>query len=177
MTVDADERDLVLLARDGDVGAFSTLVERHWFPLVRFARSILGETDAEDSVQDALVAAWAKISGLKHPEAFTAWLLRIVARRSFRRARRGTRQVPLTEADGAPDPAAESATATVDVERILSRLAPRQRAVMHLTVIDGMTDSEIAAALGITAASVRSHRRRAREALHSVLMPFDGRGA
>ena len=175
--MDADEKALVLLARDGDVDAYSTLVERHWFPLVRFARSILGEAEAEDSVQDAFITAWSKISGLRHPEAFPAWLLRIVARRSFRRARWGVRRVSLTEADSAADPTAGSATEAVDVERILSRLAPRQRAVMHLTVVEGMTDSEIAAALGITAASVRSHRRRAREALHSVLMPFDGRGA
>ena len=172
--MDADERELVLLARSGDVGAFSTLVERHWFPLVRFARSILGEAEAEDSVQDALVTAWSKIAGLRHAEAFTPWLLRIVARRSLRLARWRSRQVSLAQADDAPDPAAGLRTAAVDVERVLSRLAPRQRAVMHLTVIEGMTDSEIAAALGITAASVRSHRRRAREALHRALRPVDG---
>ena len=158
------------------MGAFSTLVERHWIPLVRFARSILGDAEAEDSVQDALLAAWSKIPELRHPEAFAAWLYRIVARRSIRRARRNVRQVPLTHADSAPDPVAQSGTEAVDVERVLSRLAPRQRAVMHLTVIEDMTDSDIAAALGITAASVRSHRRRAREALHRALLPVDGRG-
>ncbi len=176
MRVDADERDLVLLARSGDVGAFSALVEHHWFPLVRFARSIVGEAEAEDTVQDALVAAWSKISGLRHPEAFAPWMIRIVARRSFRRTRWRIRQVSLEQAGDAPDPVAGSGAEAVNVERVLSRLAPRQRAVMHLTVIEGMTDSEISAALGITAASVRSHRRRARESLHRALMPLDGRG-
>lgn len=33
---------------------------------------------------------------------------------------------------------------------------------MHLTVVEGMTDSEIATMLGISAASVRVHRHRAR---------------
>jgi RNA polymerase sigma factor (sigma-70 family) len=55
------------------------------------------------------------------------------------------------------------------VEQVLSILAPRQRAVMYFTVIEGMSDSEIGRALGITAASVRSHRRRARERLQQVL--------
>lgn len=36
---------------------------------------------------------------------------------------------------------------------------------MHLTVVEGMTDSEIAPLLGIVPSSVRAHRRRARERL------------
>ena len=158
------------------MGAFSTLVERHWFPLVRFARSVLGEADAEDCVQDALLAAWTKLPGLRHPEAFGAWLHRIVARRSFSRLRRDGRLTSLDLAGSSPDPVASSGTETVDVEQTLARLAPRQRAVMHLTVIEEMTDSEIAGALGITAASVRSHRRRGREALLRALTPHDQQG-
>jgi len=95
----------------------------------------------------------AKISGLKHPEAFTAWLLRIVARRSFRRAAGN----PAGAADGGrwrPGSGSRVGDRDRGCGADPSRLAPRQRAVMHLTVIDGMTDSEIAAALGITAASV-----------------------
>jgi RNA polymerase sigma-70 factor (ECF subfamily) len=67
------------------------------------------------------------------------------------------------------DPAAETARAVFDVERTLRLLAPRQRAVMHLTVVEGMSDSEIGTVMGIDAASVRSHRRRARERLRQVL--------
>jgi DNA-directed RNA polymerase specialized sigma24 family protein len=44
---------------------------------------------------------------------------------------------------------------------------------MHLTVVEGMSDSEIGEAMGIDAASVRSHRRRAREALRRLL-PGEG---
>jgi DNA-directed RNA polymerase specialized sigma24 family protein len=40
---------------------------------------------------------------------------------------------------------------------------------MHLTVVEGMSDSEIGTVMGIDAASVRSHRRRARERLRQVL--------
>jgi DNA-directed RNA polymerase specialized sigma24 family protein len=36
---------------------------------------------------------------------------------------------------------------------------------MHLTVIEGCSDAEIGALMGIAAASVRSHRRRARQRL------------
>jgi RNA polymerase sigma factor (sigma-70 family) len=54
------------------------------------------------------------------------------------------------------------------VWQILSRLPPRQRAVLHLTVVEGMTDVEIGAVLGITAGSVRAHRRRARERVEAL---------
>jgi len=40
---------------------------------------------------------------------------------------------------------------------------------MHLTVIEGMSDTEIAVSLHITAASVRSHRRRAKTSLNGIL--------
>ena len=65
----------------------------------------------------------------------------------------------------------------VKIDLIYGRLTPRQRAVMHLTVVEGMSDSEIGTVMGIDAGSVRSHRRRARERLRQVLAgpPAEGR--
>lgn len=168
---------LVRLAQRGDAEAFSALVERHWSRLVPFARSVLGDADAEDAVQDALVVAWSKLGGLAEPAAFRAWVLRILGRLCFRRARFGRRFRSLGSLPEPSDPAPESVRQALDVERLLGMLAPRQRAVMHLTVVEGMSDSEIGAVMGIDAASVRSHRRRARERLRQVLIgpPAEGR--
>ena len=58
--------------------------------------------------------------------------------------------------------------------RLLAALAPRQRAVMHLTVIEGMSDGEIGRSLGITPGSVRAHRRRARQRLHGLFDETQG---
>jgi RNA polymerase sigma-70 factor (ECF subfamily) len=160
---------LVRLAQQGDSSAFSTLVERHWSRLVPFARSVLGDADAEDAVQDALVVAWGKLGSLAEPAAFRAWVLRILGRLCFRRARFGRRFRSLVGLPEPTDPAAEGVSGSIDVERTLGMLAPRQRAVMHLTVVEGMSDSEIGTVMGIDAASVRSHRRRARERLRQVL--------
>ena len=160
---------LVRLAQQGDPKAFSALVERHWSRLVPFARSVLGDADAEDAVQDALVVAWGKLGSLAEPAAFRAWVLRILGRLCFRRARFGRRFRSLVGLPEPPDPDTEAAHEAIDVERTLRMLAPRQRAVMHLTVVEGMSDSEIGTVMGIDAASVRSHRRRARERLRLVL--------
>ena len=157
---------LVRRAQEGDPEAFSTLVEELWAPLVRLSRSIVGDAEAEDTVQDALVVAWKKLATLRDLTAFSSWLTHIVARRSFRRARRRRFWLPLLDA---PEPrTVTSPEGALDVERALRSLAPRQRAVMHLTVVEGMTDREIGALLRISAASVRSHRRRARESLNRL---------
>jgi RNA polymerase sigma-70 factor (ECF subfamily) len=167
---------LVRLAQEGDSSAFSQLVERHWGRLVPFARSVLGDADAEDAVQDALVVAWGKLGALVEPAAFRSWVLRILGRLCFRRARLGRRFRSLVGVPEPSDSRTESISQTIDVERTLGLLAPRQRAVMHLTVVEGMSDSEIGVVMGIDAASVRSHRRRARERLRHVLAGSDAGG-
>ncbi|NOZ79158.1 MAG: sigma-70 family RNA polymerase sigma factor [Acidobacteria bacterium] len=155
--------DLARAARTGDPDAFAGLVERHWNALVRLARSIVGDEDAEDAVQDALVAAWRNIHRLRQPGSAGAWLARMTVRQCLATLRRRPRKVPF-EALGEPGQSADPGGG-IDVFTILSTLAPRQRAVMHLTVIEGMSDSEIAAALGIRPGSVRAHRRRAKARL------------
>lgn len=165
--VDPAEPFLVRLAATGDRSAFARLTEAHWARLVRLARSVVGEAEAEDAAQDALIRAWLALPALHRPEAFTPWLTRVLLRGCFRERRRRPETVPLTEA---PEPTADAAPGTgLDVERLLAALAPRQRAVMHLTAVEGMSDGEIGDLLEIAPASVRSHRRRAREALSRLL--------
>jgi RNA polymerase sigma-70 factor (ECF subfamily) len=170
--VSVPDAELVCRAQGGDAGAFSTLVERHWLRLVPFARSIVGDAEAEDAVQDGFVQAWDKLRTLRSPEAFRSWLLRIVGRQCLQRTRRSRRFLSLVSVgEDPPDPASAAPGEDADVERILGLLAPRQRAVMHLTVFEGMSDSEIGGVLAIEAASVRSHRRRAKERLRELLGP------
>lgn len=174
MTGESDA-ELVTAAREGDGRAFSTLIERHWARLVRLARSVAGDVDAEDLVQDCLVTAWGKLAALRDPGCFLPWMTRSVARASVRRARRRAWLRPLERWTEPTDPGGGHPAESVHVEGVLRRLAPRQRVVMHLTVVEGLSDREIGAALGIDAASVRSHRRRARERLGSILAPPGGR--
>jgi RNA polymerase sigma-70 factor (ECF subfamily) len=158
------EPELVRRASQGDQAAFGKLAEDHWARLVRLARSVVGEAEAEDAVQDGLIRAWHKLPQLVDPAAFGAWLSRLVVRICLKRARSSSaRFVALEEL---PEPRAiprPNPGAGIDVVRLLASLPPRQRAVMYLTVVEGMADSEIGPMLGIAPGSVRAHRRRARE--------------
>lgn len=154
-------------AAAGDRDAYGRLVEDHWAALVRLARSVVGDAEAEDAVQDTLLQAWGKLRSLRDPGRFGPWVSRMVVRACLRRARR---RRGVTALDEAPEPrAAGDPAPEIDVRRLLALLAPRQRAVMHLTVVEGMSDGEIAAVMRLTAASVRSHRRRARQRLTRYL--------
>lgn len=167
------ELQLIAKARRGDGEAFGQLAAQHWARLVRLARSVAGESAAEDAVQEGLVAAWRKLHTLQSPEAFPAWLTRIVFRRSLRHARRGQGDASLWE--GIPDPASTGdPDAGIWAAQLLASLPPRQRAVLHLTVVEGRTDSEISVQLGINPASVRAHRRRARKKLGKLIGEEEG---
>ncbi len=154
----ADELvELVTRAREGDREAFGELVELFWRDLVGLARSILAaDGEAEDLVQEALIQAWQKLRKLRRPESFGAWVRRIVARRCLswlRRRPRSAEWVEIPDRDSRPD-------AELDAAKLLETLAPRQRAVLYLTWIEGCSDREVGSILGIRAATVRVHRHR-----------------
>jgi RNA polymerase sigma-70 factor (ECF subfamily) len=168
--------DLVEAAAAGDREAFRALVERNWERLVRLARSVAGDVEAEDAVQEALLAAWRGLPRLRDRSLFDAWVTRIVFRRSLRCTRRARwRARTLTRfMAGIPDPRPDETTGDLAIQQLLSGLTARQRAVLHLTVVEGMTDSEIATTIGIRASSVRAHRRRARERIRRMTGTLSG---
>lgn len=163
----------LVAARRGDREAFGLLIEARWNALVRLSRSIVGDLDAEDVAQDACLTCWRKLSQLADPRSFDSWLTRSLFRLAVRRARWQRVRGLFLARDQSPvaqdvSPAGHSDDA-IFVWQLLTRLPPRQRAVLHLPAIEGMTDAEIGDALGIRAGSVRAHRRRARETLEGWL--------
>jgi RNA polymerase sigma-70 factor (ECF subfamily) len=167
MAAELDLPALAGAARAGDDEAFCSLARHQWARLVGLARGIVGDADAEDAVQEGLVDAWRSRAQLAEPGAFATWLRRIVVRRCVRRARL-SRLRQLLPWQARADPPEHDPVASLDAARYLAALPARQRAVMVLTAVEGASDSEIAAELGITPASVRSHRRRARATLERL---------
>ena len=87
------QRDLVERAMAGDHEAFSELARLSIRKLYAVARLILRDTTrAEDATQDALVAAWRDLAGLRDPDRFEASLHRLLVRECYREARRERRR-------------------------------------------------------------------------------------
>lgn len=165
---------LVRRARGGDRQAFGDLVERLWPQLVALARGVLAADDeAEDQVQEALVHAWKRLWTLRRAESFSPWVRRIVTRRCLTAARRRRPQEPLADTLAAAGEGPRSAEPEpghrLDAARLLAALAPRQRAALYLTWIEGCTDREAGRLLGLRPATVRVHRFRGLARLRQIV--------
>ncbi|HEV8562841.1 MAG TPA: sigma-70 family RNA polymerase sigma factor [Actinophytocola sp.] len=122
---------------------------------------------AQDLTQDALVRAharWGRIGGMDRPDLY---LRRMITNGylSWRRLAsvRTTRLVAdpgRLRRDTEPDPAVRLADRD-EVGLLLATLGRRQRAVLVLRFYEGRSDEEIAAILGCSAGTVRSHVSRA----------------
>ncbi len=91
------ERELVEQARRGDRAAYEAIVRREVETVYRTARAILGnDADAADATQEALIGAWRRLSSLRDPDRFDAWLGRITVN-ACRMALRRRRPAVLVE--------------------------------------------------------------------------------
>lgn len=142
--------------------------------LMRFADVLTGQHQlAEDIVQDVLIRTqqrWERIGSLDAPEAY----LRRMIVNDFvswrRRLARATPTVVLEDLDVVTD-GADFATDHAQRDELAARLRtlpPKQRAAIVLRFYVGVPDSEIAAALGCSEGTVRSHISRALTTLRVV---------
>jgi RNA polymerase sigma-70 factor (ECF subfamily) len=135
--------------------------------VVRVVSPIVGSVaDAEAVAQDAFLKAytrWRRVGGYDRPGA---WVRRVAIRDAVRFAQRH-RHSEAAEAGG-PDQT-EAVAASVDLERALRRLPPRQRACVVLYHLADWPMEDIAEALGCREATVRVHLHRGRNALAVML--------
>jgi len=157
-------------------GQLSAAFEAHYRPLVRLASLLLDDVgSSEEVVQDAFVRVWSRGPGLRDPERLPAYLRSAVlngARSQLRR--RGVRRRHLRSVGpGASAAPAEAEALAADpdgaVLRALRALPDRQREVLALRYYLDLSEAEIAATLGISAGSVKTHAHRGLQALAEAL--------
>src|SRR5213083_1873512 len=74
--------DLITRARAGDGDAFRELTEPHRRELLVHCYRMLGSfQDAEDALQDTLLAAWQSLAGFEARASIRTWLYRIATNR------------------------------------------------------------------------------------------------
>ena len=172
----AADRELVRRARQGELQAFDDLVRRYADWAYRVALAVLhNHHDAQDTTQDAFVAAWQGLDSFRGDCEFRTWLHPIVTRTALNKAtrRRGTvslDQASLTARTGA-DPAetAEQAAAAGSLGAAVRALPVAQRSAITLYHLDGLSYARIAALTLTTVPAVRSHLFRGRRALAAAL--------
>lgn len=163
-----------------DHESFATAVSPHTSAMAHMASALVGQADAEDAAQEALVRAWNGWSTLRDPNALRPWLLRITYHvcLNWRAGRFGTAR-RLTEplGDGSVHPllvvragpgTGEHADA-LDLRAAVAALGDDLRTVVILRFYVGMDATEIGAVLDTPPATVRTRLRRALLALRDRL--------
>ncbi len=155
-----------------------TTVERE--RLVRLAHRVMwNRNEAEDAVQEALLAAHTKDDQLRDGGKRWSWLCRIVVRECYEHGRQQQRRARHQEAYSISprqvydtrDPAGSLQRADVRelVHRAIPKLSPRQQQVLILKDLEGMEYAEVAEILLISPSTARVHAKDAREALRDLI--------
>ncbi len=161
--------ELVSAALTGDEAAAERLVAVVWSRCFRLSATVVGDLSlAQDVAQEVCVIVLRKIRTLRKPEAFDAWLYRIVMRESTRARRKHGDPSQLLH-EQSPD---LFDTAALDVWRALATLPNDLRDVTVLFYFDGLTSAEISDVLGLAHATVRTRLSRARERLRDRLADY-----
>jgi RNA polymerase sigma-70 factor (sigma-E family) len=136
--------------------------------LLRFATVLSGDPAlAEDVLQEVLIRAhqrWSRIDGMERPEPY---LRKMIVNEFVSTHRRWWRWVPKATVEPVgrePDPATRHADRD-ELTAELAKLPRRQRAVLVLRYYEGLSDTEIAEALGCSPGTVRGYASRALAAL------------
>ena len=165
---------LVRRARDGDHGAFESLVRPEIDRLYGLAGLLLSDrTRAEDAVQEALLRAWRDLPKLREPAKFGAWLRRLVVNAAHDEGRRLKRRRGETELKPHHDPvSADELDGLVqrdELSRAFRRLKEEERTVVALRYYMDLSSADAANAMGIHEVSYRSRLHRALRTLSAAL--------
>ena len=174
---------LVGLAQKGDSKAFRDLMSAYQTAFYGVARRYTqSHEDADDVLQEAFVKIYQNLAGLTHREAFFPWSRRILVNTALdairKRRRSAAVEVPATEGMEAaredpaldpPDRRVEKREFFLKLERALRALPPRQREIVTLHDIEGLSTDEIARRCDCPPATVRSNLFYGREKLRRML--------
>ncbi|HEX7276855.1 MAG TPA: sigma-70 family RNA polymerase sigma factor [Acidimicrobiales bacterium] len=138
---------------------------------VRVAYRILGDVDdAEDAAVEALARAavrWRRVGALDYREA---WVLRVTANVAVDVARRRRRSLPAAALVEPVQPTHEDLVVLqLALATALAKLSRRQREVVTLRYLAGMTDVDVARCLHVSIGTVKRHGGRALEGLRAQL--------
>lgn len=181
------EADLLDAARAGDAEALETLLERQEPRLYRFARRLCrSPADAEDVLQESLLAAARGLAGFRGASSLSTWLYTIARSQCIKKHRR-RKSAPMEfsleaeeaasareRPDPAPDPEAALQTRRLEaaLERAIARLDRPYREVLILRDVEGLTAPEVATVTGLSVAAVKSRLHRARARVREELAPL-----
>jgi RNA polymerase sigma-70 factor (ECF subfamily) len=189
--MDADA-SLLRRLRDGDERAFVALVERYHSTMLRVALTYVpSPAVAEEVVQDTWLAVLRGLARFEERSSLRTWVFAILVNRARTTGERESRSVPVADAGPVVDAARfgpsgawaeppehwiEEAEDRIDAAKLaqllrggLDVLPARQREVVLLRDVEGLSGQEVCQVLAISEANQRVLLHRGRSRLRQVL--------
>jgi RNA polymerase sigma-70 factor, ECF subfamily len=173
--------------RAGDVQAYATIVKRFQGPLMTLCTALLRDRQAaEELAQDTLVRAYERLDLFDVRQPMKPWLYKIAYRLAQERWRSRSREMarrqaaaPMIGRDRSDPGPAERLLADERSEMLwqaVSELPMAQRTAVVLYYRENLNVNEVAAAMGVSPDTVKTHLVRARSRIHAELTgrQFDG---
>ena len=150
-------------------GDFREWVQPHLLAMGRLATRLTSAADSDDVVQESLLRAWRKRESYDaNRGSVQSWLLAIVADRCRRHRTRHWRPESSELIDVVAAPASDL-DRSVDIDRAVRSLSPRQRIAVELHYYVGLSVAEAAAVMRCSEGTVKSTLSDARKRLHPAL--------
>jgi RNA polymerase sigma-70 factor (ECF subfamily) len=187
LSVMESDGELLLRLRSGDERAFIGLVERYHEPMLRLAASFVpNRAIAEEVVQDTWLALLRGLGGFEGRSSLKTWLFHILVNQARKTGTRENRSVPVADPEPVVDPSRfdasggwadppetwiEAAESRMEAGKLADRvrvwiddLPARQREVVLLRDVEGMSSEEVCGVLALSEGNQRVllHRGRSR---------------
>jgi len=176
-TAEASDEALVARVAHGDRQALQLLFGRHRQRVYRFALRLVGnDATAEDIVSEVFLELWRKAASFERRAQLATWLLAITRNKALSALRVRVDQ-PLDEAmaETMPDSAitaedsVEASERSAVLRRCLERLSPAHREIIDLVYYHEKSVDEVAAIVGVPAATVKTRMFYARKRLAELV--------
>jgi RNA polymerase sigma-70 factor (ECF subfamily) len=165
---DRSDRDLVLAFQQGDRDAFAAFVDRHADRLYRMASAwLFDRSTAADAVQETFARTYRGLARFRFRAEPATWLVRVCRNVCHEQNRYTRRTVPTRDMSPLVDRAEEEPVAVPDrstTREVFARLAalpPRQRDVVVLRILEGLSVRETARVMGCREGTVKAHLNKA----------------
>jgi RNA polymerase sigma-70 factor, ECF subfamily len=182
------EHELLLLAQQGDDDAFEQLHAALAPGIGRFVRRLIGDTpEAEDVVQDTLLALYLNLSRIEPVEKLRPYVFRIARNRCYDILRREQRHEEISmdeepvnirvsfeiadERATAPEEVAHWLLLQLEVREAIDTLPELQRQTLILYADEALTYAEIAEVMGVNIGTIKSRLFHAKKGLRARLKP------
>jgi RNA polymerase sigma-70 factor, ECF subfamily len=171
-----DESGLIAAARQGDQAAFAELYRLHHVYVRAICRNILRDDSVDDLCQDTFLVAFTRLDSFAGKSRFRTWMTRIAINQCLMALRKRRHYVPVPLDEEAidqyvfvvKDAVLEGAPARMDLEKMMSVLTDSTREMLIMAYLDGIPETEMAEALGLSVNAVRCKLSRTKRKMRDM---------